>query len=187
MVKQVPVKIKRLHPDAVIPRYARELDAGFDLVAIEDAIIRPGETVMVRTGLAMALPPGYELQIRPRSGISKDTKLRISNAPGTVDAGYKNEICVLIDNIAHPIPSQVKNSEIMFEATFKLIGIDGKPTDYVPEGMKDESFYKQTYIIRKGERIAQGVLSEVPRAIFKELNELDGYDRGGGFGSTGTR
>lgn len=80
-----PVKIKQLHADAVIPKYARAFDAGFDLVAVEDVIILPGETAKIPTGLAFALPDGYELQVRPRSGISAKSKLRISNAPGTVD------------------------------------------------------------------------------------------------------
>lgn len=185
MVKQVPVKIKRLHPDAVIPRYARELDAGFDLVAIENAIIRPGETVMVRTGLAMALPPGYELQIRPRSGISKDTKLRISNAPGTVDGGYRGEIGILVDNI-HPGEQKVVATEnrtaLVTIVTPHVLSVKNRE-------LKTEEFYPVgTYLIRKGDRIAQGVLAKVPIAVFEEVDELDETDRGdGGFGSTGTK
>lgn len=169
----IPVKVKRLHPDAVIPKYARELDAGFDLVAIEDVIIRPGETAKVRTGLALALPQGYELQIRPRSGISERTKLRVSNAPGTVDAGYRGEVCVLIDN----------NEQLSAHHTADLKLVTG----WTMLGERGDTMYPfGTYLIRKGDRIAQGVLAEVPRAVFEEVDELDETERGaGGFGSTG--
>lgn len=165
----VPVKIKKLHPDAVIPKYARELDAGFDLVAVEDTLIAPGESAKIRTGLAIALPPGYELQVRPRSGVGANTKLRISNSPGTVDAGYRGEICVLLDNISqHPLPSYIAP-----------LLINGKNA----RGEKVDSGH---YIIRKGDRIAQGVLAAVPIAQFEVVDELDETERGdGGFGSSG--
>lgn len=176
----IPIKIKKLHPDAVIPRYARPGDAGFDLVAIEDVIIRPGETAKVRTGLALALPPGYELQIRPRSGISAETKLRISNAPGTVDAGYRGEVCVLVDNIQQSIYI-MQNGELRLAPDVFYRKIDGRITK-APEPVE-----QGTYIIRKGDRIAQGVLAKVPQATFEEVDELDETERGdGGFGSTGT-
>src|SRR5690606_2151827 len=71
------VKVKRLHPDAVIPTKAHTGDAGFDLVAVEDSIIEPGDTALIKTGLAFELPPGYEMQVRPRSGVTFKTKLRV--------------------------------------------------------------------------------------------------------------
>jgi len=181
------IKLKKIHPDAVVPKYAKELDSGFDLRAIEDYVIAPGESVKIHTGIAIALPPGHELQVRPRSGVSEKTKLRISNAPGTCDAGYRGEICVLIDNIAQLVPSSVMNGKIMFDATFKLLGIDGKPADYVPSDRKDDSFYKQTYVIGKGDRIAQGVLASVLQGEFEVVDELDETERGeDGFGSSGS-
>lgn len=94
------VKIKKLHPDAVIPKYATSGAACFDLVAIEDVTIRSGQSVLVRTGLSIEILPGLELQIRPRSGISLKTPLRISNAPGTIDSDYRGEICVIMENSA---------------------------------------------------------------------------------------
>lgn len=81
------VKIKRLNESVEIPRYAKPGDAGFDLVAAEDVIINPGETKVVPIGLAFEIPPGYELQVRPRSGMTRNTKLRV--VLGTVDSGYK--------------------------------------------------------------------------------------------------
>ncbi|SDL44284.1 dUTP pyrophosphatase [Bacillus toyonensis] len=93
------VKIKRLK-DVVLPKYAREFDAGFDLVAAEDIIIWPGETKVVPTGLAFEIPPGNELQVRPRSGMTRDTKIRV--VLGTVDSGFRGEVGVLVDNIEVP-------------------------------------------------------------------------------------
>ncbi|MGW9128073.1 dUTP diphosphatase [Paenibacillus chitinolyticus] len=167
----VTVKLKKVHSDAVLPKYAKELDSGFDLVAIEDTIIHPGASAMIRTGIAVALPLGLELQVRPRSGVSINTKLRISNAPGTIDAGYRGEICVLMDNISqYPIPNIVVP-----------VHVDGVNA----QGEKVES---GVYLIRKGDRIAQGVLANVLQADFEEVDELDKTERGtGGFGSSGVK
>src|SRR5690625_768901 len=90
------VKIKRLHPEAVLPKKAHEGDAGFDLVAVEDVIVEPGETALVPTGIAVELPEGFELQVRPRSGITLKTNLRVQL--GTVDSNYRGEIGVIVDN-----------------------------------------------------------------------------------------
>lgn len=99
------VKIKRVK-DVELPKYAREFDAGFDLVAAEDTIIWPGETKVVPTGLAFEIPPGYELQVRPRSGMTRNTKLRV--VLGTVDSGYRGEVRVLVDNIEIPKAANMK-------------------------------------------------------------------------------
>ncbi|MCK9909728.1 deoxyuridine 5'-triphosphate nucleotidohydrolase [Microbacteriaceae bacterium K1510] len=166
------VKVQRLHNDAVIPRYARELDAGFDLVSVEDVIIPPGETAKIKTGLAFALPDGYELQVRPRSGISAKTKLRLCNAPGTIDAGYRGEVCVLVDNIR------------------TVNGVGGRICLDISEQSVEveQEVDRHAYLIRKGERIAQGVLSAVPLALFEEAIELDETERGSrGFGSSGVK
>ncbi|WP_103110712.1 dUTP diphosphatase [Brevibacillus reuszeri] len=187
MINKVNVKLKKLHPDAVLPKYAKALDSGFDLYAIEDTVISPGHSAKIRTGIAVALPPGHEIQVRPRSGVSDKTKLRVSNAPGTCDAGFRGEICVLIDNIAQLMPSWVVDGELKFRETNELLGIDGKPTNYLPNGLEGETFFERTYVIRKGDRIAQGVLASVLQASFEEVDELDETERGtGGFGSSGT-
>ncbi|MGD2278282.1 dUTP diphosphatase [Bacillus wiedmannii] len=93
------VKIKRVK-DVELPKYAKPGDSGFDLVAAEDTIIWPGETKVVPTGLAFEIPPGYELQVRPRSGMTRNTKLRF--VLGTVDSGYRGEVGVLVDNTEIP-------------------------------------------------------------------------------------
>ncbi|WP_144561606.1 dUTP diphosphatase [Bacillus mycoides] len=100
------VKIKRLNESVEIPRYAKPGDAGFDLVAAEDTIIWPGETKVVPTGLAFEIPPGYELQVRPRSGMTRNTRLRV--ILGTVDSGYRGEIGVLVDNTERTLAVNMK-------------------------------------------------------------------------------
>ncbi|PEF77680.1 dUTP diphosphatase [Bacillus toyonensis] len=99
------VKIKRVK-DVKLPKYAKTGDSGFDLVAAEDTVIWPGETKVVQTGLAFEIPPGYELQVRPRSGMTRNTKLRV--ALGTVDSGYRGEVGVLVDNTEIPISLNMK-------------------------------------------------------------------------------
>ena len=148
ITSEIVVKVKKLHPDAVIPTYGTEGAAGFDFYAIEDVILIPGETKLIRTGLAMAIPFGYEIQVRPRSGLAYKYEITVTNSPGTIDSGYviPNEIKIIIKNLS-----------------------------------PDKDF-----IIKNGDRIAQGVLSAVPMAVFEEVIEEEDSDRnrGGGFGST---
>ncbi|MCW1941702.1 dUTP diphosphatase [Bacillus anthracis] len=99
------VKIKRVK-DVELPKYAKSGDSGFDLVAAEDTIIWPGETKVVPTGLAFEIPPGYEMQVRPRSGISRNTKLRV--ILGTVDSGFRGEVGVIVDNTEIPKVANMK-------------------------------------------------------------------------------
>jgi len=94
----VEVVIELCHSDAKIPEYARPGDSGMDICAIADVCIAPGQSVIVKTGLKLAVPAGYELQIRPRSGLSLKTPLRIPNSPGTIDSGYRDELGIIIHN-----------------------------------------------------------------------------------------
>lgn len=94
----VEVKIQKIHEDAIIPQYAHTTDAGADIYAIEDIAVKPHTTVLVKTGLKVAIPTGYEIQIRPRSGMSLKTTMRVANTPGTIDAGYRGEVCVIMEN-----------------------------------------------------------------------------------------
>lgn len=94
------LKIKKTSDRARVPFYATSGSAGFDLHAIDTVSIQAGSTVMVRTGLAFEIPEGYELQIRPRSGMSAKTKIRVSNSPGTLDSDYRGEVMIIIDNIS---------------------------------------------------------------------------------------
>lgn len=97
-MNNIRVRVKKLREDAVIPEYKTPGAAGFDLVAAEDVTINAGETVTVPTGLAFEIPEGYELQIRPRSGLSLKTPLRIANSPGTIDSDYRGEVKIIVTN-----------------------------------------------------------------------------------------
>jgi len=150
------------------PAYARPGDAGMDVRAAVDLVLEPGRTAVVPTGLKFAIPPGYEIQVRPRSGLSLHTPLRVPNAPGTIDAGYRDELGILVTNTS-PVP-------------------DGPQADDAPTlTLDDRGGRPGRYLIRKGDRIAQIVLAEVPRLVFERVDRVAGIgeDRGGGFGSTG--
>lgn len=96
----VDLRIKRLRDQAVLPRYMTTGAAGMDLCAALNAPLRlaPGERSLVPTGLAMAIPPGYEGQVRPRSGLALRQGIGMVNAPGTIDADYRGEIGVILIN-----------------------------------------------------------------------------------------
>ena len=96
--KEVEVLVEICREGVMLPEYARLYDAGMDVRTACDVEIKPGETKLIPTGLKMAIPEGYEIQVRPRSGISLRTPLRLPNSPGTIDAGYRDEICVMLTN-----------------------------------------------------------------------------------------
>ncbi len=160
------VPIELCHEDAKLPEYAHVTDAGLDIYAIEDAEIKPGETKLIKTGIKVAIPKGYELQVRPKSGRCLKSKMRIANAPGTIDAGYREEIGIIIDNI---------------EPFIKSATVD-------ENGCLHNVLYGSTYYISKGEKIAQLVLAKVPKVTWletKSVGEIKNDGRNGGFGSTG--
>jgi dUTP diphosphatase len=95
----VEVQITRLSPDVPLPSYAHPGDAGADLVTTVDVHLEPGERVLVPTGVAIALPEGFVALVHPRSGLAARFGVSIVNAPGTVDAGYRGEIKVLLVNL----------------------------------------------------------------------------------------
>jgi dUTP pyrophosphatase len=166
--RHVLIPIEYCHPDAKMPTYAHLTDAGMDIYLTEDVIIHPGETKLIPTGIKVALPLGYELQVRPKSGRSLKSKLRISNTPGTIDAGYRDEIGIIVDNIDQVI----KGGEL--DETGRLTGI----------------LWGSDITLSKGEKIAQLVLSEVPKAVFYEVESVSTIEndgRNGGFGSTGDK
>jgi dUTP pyrophosphatase len=95
---EVEVVVRRLDPQLPLPAYAHPGDAGADLVAAEDVTLAPGERAVVGTGLGIALPDGYAAFVHPRSGLAARHGLTVVNAPGTVDAGYRGEIKVILAN-----------------------------------------------------------------------------------------
>lgn len=169
---QIPIEL--CHEDAKLPQYANTTDSGLDLFALDDYTINPGETKLIPTGIKVALPPGFELQVRPKSGRALRTKLRVANSPGTIDAGYRDEIKVIIENIESPI----QDIEYHFDDTGEEVKI-----------VIDSILHGAAHTIGKGEKFAQLVLVEVPKAaLFKVERVLGiGENREGGFGSSGLK
>ena len=166
--KNILIPIEFVHADAKMPTYAHLTDSGMDVYAIEEITINPGETKLVPTGIKVAIPAGYELQVRPKSGRCLKTKLRVANTPGTIDAGYREEIGVIIDNI---------------EPFIKSAQIDENGRLYNVE-------FGSSYTIGKGEKFAQLVLCEIPKAVFYQVasvGEIENDGRAGGFGSSGLK
>ena len=89
---------KRIHPYAVLPAYAHPSDAGMDVRSIEELVIPAGKRALVHTGLVVLLPPLYEAQVRPRSGLALKFGVTVLNTPGTIDSGYRGEIGVILAN-----------------------------------------------------------------------------------------
>ena len=166
---QIPIEL--CHPNAKIPAYAKPGDAGMDIYALEDFEVAPGERKIIKTGLKVAIPRGYELQVRPRSGTSVKTALRVANTPGTIDSGYRDEIGVIIENI---------------EPKIKDIGYDFDDNGNI---IIKSILHGSVFNVGKGERFAQLVLNEVPSAAFYPVESVAqiGENRGGGFGSTGKK
>ena len=105
------ILITRLDPDVPLPSYAHPGDAGADLVTTVDVRLGPGERALVPTGVAMALPDGYVGLVHPRSGLAARHGLSIVNAPGTVDAGYRGEVRVLLVNLDPSTPVQLSRGD----------------------------------------------------------------------------
>ena len=149
MTPEIAVKVLPHGRGLPLPAYETAHAAGMDLRAAipEDAplTLRPGDRHAVPTGIAMAIPPGFEGQVRPRSGLSLRHGVTCLNSPGTVDADYRGEVHVILINLG-------------------------------PEN----------FVVRRGERIAQLLISPVVQATWREVETLDDTARGeGGFGSTG--
>lgn len=128
---RVKVKVYKLNPDAQLPTYAYPTDAGADVSAVEEVTIPAGETRIIPTGLAVAIPAGYEIQIRPRSGLSAKTKLRIANSPGTLDSQYRGPVGVIITNtgdIPYVIEKGMKIAQMVIAPTpmIKWIEVDSE-------------------------------------------------------------
>jgi dUTP pyrophosphatase len=112
-MSSVQIKVKKLDNNAIIPQYQTEGAACFDIHALINApydVVNPKDQLLVRTGLSFAIPKGYELQIRPRSGLSKKHKITVTNSPGTVDRDYRGEVMVLIYNLGDQ-PFSISNGD----------------------------------------------------------------------------
>lgn len=169
--KIVTIQVEKCSEDTKIPTYARVGDAGMDIYSTEEVTLAPGEKKLIGTGIKVAIPEGYEIEVVPKSGIALRTGLKVSNSPGTIDSGYRDEIKVIVENSE---PS-IKDIEYTFDD-------NGNP-------IIKSILHGKSYTIEKGQKIAQIILKEVPMINFQEvknISEISG-DRGGGFGSTGLK
>jgi dUTP pyrophosphatase len=107
----VRVEVVRLDPDLPLPAYAHPGDAGADLVTTVDVTLRPGERAVVPTGIALAVPFGFVALVHPRSGLAARRGLSIVNTPGTVDAGYRGEVKVLLVNLDPSEPVELRRGD----------------------------------------------------------------------------
>lgn len=105
------IEITRLDGSLPLPSYARRGDAGLDLLAAEDAELKPGERAAVATGIAVAIPEGFAGFVHPRSGRALKEGLTVANAPGTIDAGYRGEIKVILVNLDPSEPVYVSRGD----------------------------------------------------------------------------
>lgn len=96
--EEVTVSVEKCRENAKIPTYANKNDAGCDVYAVENTTIAAGETKIIPTGLKVAIPSGWMISVRPRSGMSAKTGIRVANAPGTIDTGYRNEVGIILHN-----------------------------------------------------------------------------------------
>lgn len=99
----IPLRFMRLpdYPQIELPSYQSEYAAGMDVRAVEERTLQPGETALIPTGFAMAIPPGYEAQLRPRSGLALKYGITLLNSPGTIDADYRGAVQVILTNLGH--------------------------------------------------------------------------------------
>lgn len=169
--KIVTIQVEKCSEDTKIPTYARVGDAGMDIYSTEEVTLAPGEKKLIGTGIKVAIPEGYEIEVVPKSGIALRTGLKVSNSPGTIDSGYRDEIKVIVENSE---PS-IKDIEYTFDDNRNPV--------------IKSILHGKSYTIEKGQKIAQIILKEVPMINFQEvknISEISG-DRGGGFGSTGLK
>ncbi len=94
------IKIQKIHPNALIPKYQTEGSSGFDLHAVEEVMIKPHSVGLVKIGICLSLEVGYELQVRTRSGLALNHQVVVLNSPGTVDNDYRGEIKVILANLS---------------------------------------------------------------------------------------
>ena len=168
------LQVKRLTETAILPTKAHATDSGFDLYADEDVLIEPGGTIVISTGISVKLPTGYEAQVRPRSGVTSKTNLRVQL--GTIDNAYRGDIGVIVDNIHKESGYIRRDGDKSFVKTVSG-GIEKTYGNHA----------ENSTLIKKGDKIAQLVLVKIPMFNeVEEVDELDSTDRGDkGFGSSG--
>ncbi|HTW18749.1 MAG TPA: dUTP diphosphatase [Mycobacteriales bacterium] len=143
--RTVEVLLRRLDPDLPAPAYAHPGDAGADLVAACDVVLAPGERAVVPTGMAVALPEGYVGLVHPRSGLAARSGLAMVNAPGTVDAGYRGELRVILVNLDPNTPITLRRGDRIAQLIVQRVERAGfVEVDELPESARGAGGFGST-------------------------------------------
>ncbi len=142
---RVPVTVRRLHPDAGVPVYSTDGDAGADLTSVAEVTLAPGERALVPTGIALALPPGTVGLVHPRSGLAARHGVTIVNAPGTVDSGYRGEILVNLVNLDPREPFTVRAGDRIAQLVVQhYLHADFDVADSLPDSARGDTGHGST-------------------------------------------
>lgn len=175
------VKFKKLSDTAITPHRAHHNDAGYDLFADEDVEMQYGETIAVKTNIAIELPDGYVADIRNRSGLTLKTNLRVHY--GTIDAGYRDGIGIICENASHE--EAVNLISLTLAKVASAINKDGLEKIDISDENIIKTANKTVVKINKGDKICQLVIHKLPEIELVETQELSDSERGlNGFGST---
>jgi dUTP pyrophosphatase len=143
--RPVQVPVRRLDPELPLPTYAHHDDAGADLVTSVDVDIAPGERVVVPTGTSVALPEGYAGFVHPRSGLAARSGISIVNAPGTIDAGYRGEIKVILINLDPTTPVRLRRGDRIAQLVVQRVErVDFVPAETLPDSDRGEGGHGST-------------------------------------------
>ena len=127
------LRFKRIHPEAVLPAYAHASDAGMDVRSVADLVIPAGGRALVPTGLVAIIPPMYEIQVRPRSGLALKHGVTVLNTPGTIDSGYRGEIGVILANFGDKDFSVAKVDKVAQLVFAPVVQPEIEETDTIDE------------------------------------------------------
>jgi len=138
------LKVKRLTEDAILPRYAHAGDAGLDLFASQSLEIPAGRALMVPTGISIELPENTEAQVRPRSGLAVRRQVTVLNSPGTIDAGYRGEVGVILINHGPKAFSVKKGMKIAQMIVSPVVGVAVEEVDNLADSERGEGGFGST-------------------------------------------
>jgi len=142
---ELPVPVVRLDPDLPLPAYAHPGDAGADLVTAVDVTLQPGERALVPTGIAMAVPDGYVALVHPRSGLAARHGLSIVNTPGTIDAGYRGEVKVLLVNLDPSEPIELRRGDRVAQLVLQRVEQAAfTEVEVLPDSVRGDGGYGST-------------------------------------------
>lgn len=143
------IKIQKISEDAIIPHYAHDGDAGMDVYSPKEYILPPSHRLLIGTGLKIEIPKGYEMQIRPKSGLAIKEGVSVLNTPGTIDSGYRGEVGVILINHSSR-PYSIKKGQKIAQFVFNKVEIvELVLADRITKTGRGEGGFGSTGLIRK--------------------------------------